>query len=48
MFPDWYHPNASKYWNREFEDNFNPRTGVDIDGVWSADIGSSQTLAPLC
>ncbi|ROT40791.1 hypothetical protein SODALDRAFT_307227 [Sodiomyces alkalinus F11] len=34
VFPDWYHPNVTKYWTREFEDNFNPHTGVDIDGVW--------------
>ncbi|KAL2754207.1 glycoside hydrolase family 31 protein, partial [Sodiomyces alcalophilus JCM 7366] len=34
VFPDWYHPNVTKYWNQEFEDNFNPWTGVDIDGVW--------------
>ncbi|KAK5652429.1 hypothetical protein OQA88_10472 [Cercophora sp. LCS_1] len=33
-FPDWFHPNISKFWNNEFDIMFNPSTGVDIDGLW--------------
>ncbi|KAK4443111.1 putative glycoside hydrolase [Podospora aff. communis PSN243] len=33
-FPDWFHPNISKFWNNEFDIMFNPETGVDIDGLW--------------
>ncbi|KAF8713378.1 glycosyl hydrolase 31 family, partial [Rhizoctonia solani] len=34
VFPDWFHPNVSSYWTKEFEDFFSPTSGVDIDGVW--------------
>lgn len=34
VFPDWFHPNATEYWLERFEETFNPKTGVDIDGVW--------------
>jgi len=34
VFPDWFHENATDYWTEMFHDNFNPETGVDIDGVW--------------
>ena len=33
-FPDWFHPNASRFWNNEFSLMFNPARGVDIDGLW--------------
>ncbi len=33
-FPDWFSPNASRYWNREFAAFFAPGSGVDIDGLW--------------
>lgn len=35
VFPDWYHPNSTAFWVEMFEQNFNPASGVDIDGVWS-------------
>lgn len=28
------HPNITGYWNEEFEAFFNPKTGIDIDGLW--------------
>ncbi|KAG6899905.1 hypothetical protein C0993_005484 [Termitomyces sp. T159_Od127] len=34
VFPDWFHPNISKFWNNEFEIFYDPATGIDIDGVW--------------
>ncbi|QRV77504.1 glycoside hydrolase family 31 protein [Ceratobasidium sp. AG-Ba] len=34
VFPDWFHPNVSSYWNKEFKEFFDPNTGIDIDGVW--------------
>jgi len=34
VFPDWFHPNVSSYWDNEFKLFFNPDTGIDIDGVW--------------
>ncbi|KAF1813958.1 alpha-glucosidase [Eremomyces bilateralis CBS 781.70] len=33
-FPDWFAPNAGKYWNDEFASFFNAETGVDIDALW--------------
>ncbi|PGH02775.1 hypothetical protein AJ79_07540 [Helicocarpus griseus UAMH5409] len=33
-FPDWFHPNAEKYWVNEFTQFFSPDTGIDIDGLW--------------
>ncbi|CAJ2505933.1 Uu.00g000630.m01.CDS01 [Anthostomella pinea] len=34
MFPDWYHPNATAFWIEQFVDNFDPESGIDIDGIW--------------
>lgn len=28
------HPNITKYWNEELAAFFNPKTGIDIDGLW--------------
>lgn len=38
VFPDWWHPNATEFWVEMFQKTFNPRTGVDIDGIWYARI----------
>ncbi|KAF9700636.1 hypothetical protein EKO04_002035 [Ascochyta lentis] len=35
VFPDWFHPNTQNYWNSQFEQFFDPTTGVDIDGLWN-------------
>ncbi|KOS19918.1 putative alpha/beta-glucosidase [Escovopsis weberi] len=34
VFPDWFHPNATSYWNNQFKTFFDPKTGVDIDALW--------------
>ena len=34
VFPDWFHPNASHYWQGEFDVFFDKDTGIDIDGLW--------------
>ncbi|KAK7553719.1 putative alpha-glucosidase [Phyllosticta citricarpa] len=34
VFPDWFHPNVTKYWNGEFERFFSAESGVDIDALW--------------
>ncbi|KAG6808712.1 hypothetical protein H0H92_003164, partial [Tricholoma furcatifolium] len=34
VFPDWFHPNISEFWDNEFALFYNPATGIDIDGVW--------------
>ncbi|KAF8993360.1 alpha-glucosidase [Cyathus striatus] len=34
VFPDWFHPKVTKYWNGEFQRFYNPDTGLDIDGAW--------------
>ncbi|KAI0303290.1 alpha-glucosidase [Multifurca ochricompacta] len=34
VYPDWFHPQISSYWNEEFNLFFNPQTGFDIDGAW--------------
>jgi alpha-glucosidase len=33
-FPDWFHSNTQRYWNDEFTNFFNAKTGVDIDALW--------------
>ncbi|KAL7272720.1 hypothetical protein RUND412_004462 [Rhizina undulata] len=33
-YPDWFHPNTTSFWTKEFALFFNPETGVDIDGAW--------------
>ena len=35
VFPDWSHPNTQNYWNSQFQQFFDPTTGVDIDGLWN-------------
>ncbi|VDB84529.1 unnamed protein product [Peniophora sp. CBMAI 1063] len=34
VYPDWFHPNISEYWNNEFALFYSPDAGIDIDGVW--------------
>ncbi|KAG9097843.1 hypothetical protein FRC06_007125 [Ceratobasidium sp. 370] len=34
VYPDWFHPNITSYWNNEFKEFFSPETGFDIDGAW--------------
>ncbi|KAI0317397.1 alpha-glucosidase [Amylostereum chailletii] len=34
VFPDWFHPNVTEYWNNEFKNFYSPDTGIDIDGAW--------------
>ncbi|KAL5335396.1 glycosyl hydrolases family 31-domain-containing protein [Aspergillus crustosus] len=34
VFPDWFHPNTSKYWINEFALFFDAERGVDIDALW--------------
>jgi alpha-glucosidase len=34
VFPDWFHPKATQYWTGEIERFFDPKTGIDIDGLW--------------
>lgn len=33
-YPDWFAPNASKFWNNEFATFFAKDDGVDIDFLW--------------
>jgi alpha-glucosidase len=34
VFPDWFNTNTQKYWDNEFAKMFDPKSGVDIDGLW--------------
>ncbi|KAF8061837.1 alpha-glucosidase [Lyophyllum atratum] len=34
VYPDWFHPKITEYWNNEFAMFYSPETGVDIDGAW--------------
>ena len=34
VWPDWFHPSVQAFWNNEFQIFFNPKDGIDIDGVW--------------
>lgn len=43
--PDWFHPNASKYWVDEFGRFFSPEGGIDVrKEPCSADAGSDSNL----
>jgi alpha-glucosidase len=33
-WPDWFHPNAQKWWTDEVLSFFNANSGVNIDGIW--------------
>ncbi|KAI4677243.1 uncharacterized protein J4E88_007051 [Alternaria novae-zelandiae] len=33
-WPDWFHPNTEKWWTDEMNIQFNPESGIDIDGIW--------------
>lgn len=34
VWPDWLHPDTPKWWSDEIDLAFNPKTGVDVDGLW--------------
>lgn len=34
-WPDWFAPNTQQWWTNEFQELFNPDTGIDIDGIWT-------------
>jgi alpha-glucosidase len=33
-FPDWFAPKSQAFWDQQFHKFFNPKTGVDVDGIW--------------
>ncbi|KAF1933287.1 glycoside hydrolase family 31 protein [Didymella exigua CBS 183.55] len=45
VFPDWFHPNTQNYWNSQFEQFFDPATGIDIDGLWN-DMNEPANFCP--
>ncbi|KAF5359365.1 hypothetical protein D9756_003598 [Leucocoprinus leucothites] len=34
VYPDWFNPNTTEFWNNEFQIFYSPETGIDIDGAW--------------
>ncbi|KAH8808021.1 glycoside hydrolase family 31 protein [Xylogone sp. PMI_703] len=34
VFPDWFSNGVQNYWNNEFSLFFDPKNGVDVDGLW--------------
>ncbi|KAH2750320.1 hypothetical protein KXW10_005659 [Aspergillus fumigatus] len=44
-YPDWFHPDIQKYWNDQFAKFFDPKTGVDIDGLW-IDMNEAANFCP--
>ncbi|KAI0027385.1 alpha-glucosidase [Vararia minispora EC-137] len=34
VYPDWFHPNISEYWNNEFAAFYSAESGLNIDGAW--------------
>lgn len=38
FFPDWFHPNATTFWNEQFFDFFDGVNGPDIDALWVSTI----------
>jgi alpha-glucosidase len=45
VFPDWFHPSAQDYWNKQFLRFFDPDTGVDIDALW-IDMNEAANFCP--
>jgi alpha-glucosidase len=45
VFPDWFHPNITDYWNGEFLNFFSAEDGVDIDGLW-IDMNEAANFCP--
>ncbi|KAF8424825.1 alpha-glucosidase [Tirmania nivea] len=45
VFPDWFHKNIQTFWTDEFKRFFNPKTGIDIDGVW-IDMNEPASFCP--
>jgi alpha-glucosidase len=45
VFPDWTHPSAQDYWNKQFLRFFDPDTGVDIDALW-IDMNEAANFCP--
>ncbi|KAL2809334.1 putative alpha-glucosidase [Aspergillus granulosus] len=46
VYPDWFHPGIGDYWNGEFNEFFDPDTGVDIDGLW-IDMNEAANFCPF-
>lgn len=34
VFPDWFNSDTQNYWNNEFSIFFDPKKGVNVDGLW--------------
>ncbi|KAG8955586.1 hypothetical protein FRC04_007577 [Tulasnella sp. 424] len=47
VYPDWFHPNATKYWTGEIQRFFDPKTGIDIDGLW-IDMNEAANFCDFC
>ncbi|KAF2861484.1 glycoside hydrolase family 31 protein [Piedraia hortae CBS 480.64] len=45
VYPDWFHPNAQKFWTNEFAKFFDEGSGVDIDALW-IDMNEASNFCP--
>ena len=45
VFPDWFHKDIQSFWTDEFKTFFDPKNGVDIDGVW-IDMNEPASFCP--
>lgn len=44
-WPDWFHPNTSKWWTDEILAAFDADTGINLDGIW-VDMNEASNFCP--
>lgn len=45
VYPDWFSPGISGFWNGEFRRFFSEQDGIDIDGLW-IDMNEASNFCP--
>ncbi|CAI7676591.1 alpha/beta-glucosidase agdC [Penicillium manginii] len=45
VYPDWFSPGISGFWNGEFRRFFSAQDGIDIDGLW-IDMNEASNFCP--
>ncbi|GLA54622.1 CAZyme family GH31 [Aspergillus niger] len=45
VFPDWFNEGTQDYWTAQFQQFFDPKSGVDIDALW-IDMNEASNFCP--
>lgn len=45
VFPDWFNEDTQDYWTAQFQQFFDPKSGVDIDALW-IDMNEASNFCP--